>query len=190
LHPSKGSVSVGGAVIDNNNILSWRGSVSHVPQSIYLSDASIKENIAFGVPIDSIDFEKVKEVSKIACIDHFIEQKAKGFDEVIGENGIRLSGGQRQRIGIARALYRNPKLIVLDEATSSLDSTTELKVIQAIKKLSNEITIILLSHRLSTIKDVDKIYEVSDGSIVNYGTFDEMITSSKNFKRMVSENKI
>ena len=109
---------------------------------------------------------------------------------MIGENGVRLSGGQRQRIGIARALYRNPKLIVLDEATSSLDSTTELKVIQAIKKLSNEITIILLSHRLSTIKDVDKIYEVSDGSIINYGTFDEMITSSENFKRMVSENKI
>jgi ATP-binding cassette, subfamily B, bacterial PglK len=190
LHPSKGKLTVGGTLIDNDNILSWRTSVSHVPQSIYLSDASIKENIAFGVPIESIDFEKVKEVSKIACIDDFIKQRKKGFDEVIGENGVRLSGGQRQRIGIARALYRNPKLIVLDEATSSLDSTTELKVIQAIKKLSNEITIILLSHRLSTIKDVDKIYEVSDGSIINYGTFDEMITSSENFKRMVSENKI
>ena len=109
---------------------------------------------------------------------------------MIGENGIRLSGGQRQRIGIARALYRSPKLIVLDEATSSLDSTTELKVIQSIKKLSNEITIILLSHRLSTIKDVDKIYEVNDGIIINHGTFDEMITSSESFKRMVLESKI
>ena len=190
LHQSNGSLSVGGTEINTTNILSWRDSVSHVPQSIYLSDASIKENIAFGVPIERIDFEKVKEVSKIACIYDFINKKEKGFDEAIGENGIRLSGGQRQRIGIARALYRSPKLIVLDEATSSLDSTTELKVIQAIKKLSNEITIILLSHRLSTIKDVDKIYEVNDGFIINHGTFNEMITNSESFKRMVSENKI
>ena len=136
-----------------------------------MSDNTVSENIAFGVSYDEIDFEKVRDVAKRAHISEFIEAKSKGYDSIIGEQGMLISGGQRQRIGIARALYTNASLLVFDEGTSALDLETEVNVMKAIEDLSKDLTIIIIAHRLNTLKNCSKIYVFDDGSIkkaVNY----------------------
>ena len=179
-----------GNVLGEDDLAAWRNTVAHVPQSIYLSDSTIKENIAFGISVSQIDMERVRQVASVAGVANFIEKRQKGYNEIVGERGIRLSGGQRQRIGIARALYKNASVIVFDEATSALDNVTESEVMKAIANLSGQITIILIAHRLTTIKSANNIFEIHDGQVIAEGKYDELISCSKTFRAMarVEEN--
>lgn len=165
LLPTYGELRVDGVAIDRKNVSAWRKNICHVPQSIYLSDSSFCENIAFGENLNEINLSRVKAAAKIACIEEFIESEGDKYLTKIGENGIKLSGGQRQRLGIARALYKDFNLLVLDEATSSLDMHTELEVMRRIQELNPNITVIKIAHRLATLKDCDYILEVSNGSV-------------------------
>ncbi|NQU63947.1 MAG: ATP-binding cassette domain-containing protein, partial [SAR324 cluster bacterium] len=142
-------------------------------------DNSIEENIAFGVPKQKIDKERVREAAKQAQIHDIIETWQKGYQTVVGERGIRLSGGQRQRIGIARALYKQANVIIFDEATSALDNETEQAVMQAIESLGNELTILIIAHRLTTLKNCTQIVELADGGIKRTGTYAEIVSKEK-----------
>ena len=154
-----------------------------MPQNIYLADDTIAANIAFGVDPGNIDHEEVVRAAKNASIHDFvINELPKKYETTVGERGIRLSGGQRQRIGIARALYRQPQLLILDEATSALDNLTEEIVMEAVRNIGKNITIIIIAHRLSTVKDCDKIFLLENGQIKSQGKFEELIKSDKNFK--------
>jgi ABC-type multidrug transport system fused ATPase/permease subunit len=173
LAPQSGTITVDGVPITENNVRSWQQNIGYVPQNIYLSNDSIAKNIAFGVTEADIDRQKVRDAARLAQIDEFIETELKdGYDTAIGERGIKLSGGQRQRIGIARALYRNPPILVMDEATSALDSQTEQAVMDAIDGLSGKKTIILIAHRVTTLRKCDIIFRLEKGKIVEQGTFD------------------
>ena len=144
-------------------IESWRAAIAHVPQSIYLADSTIAENIAFGVTREKIDLARIKEAAFKAQISGFIESIPEGYDSFVGERGIRLSGGQRQRIGIARALYKQAKVLVFDEATSALDNDTEAAVMEAVQGLSNDLVVIMIAHRLGTLATCDRVFEIKDG---------------------------
>ncbi len=165
LKPQKGCIKIDDTTIDEKNIANWQVNIAHVPQSIFLSDATIAENIAFGIPKDDIDMKKVKFVAKQACLDEFIDTLPKGYDTFVGERGVKLSGGQRQRIGIARALYKEANVIVFDEATSALDNETEKSVMEAINSLDKDLTILIIAHRLSTLKGCDEVYKLEKGNI-------------------------
>ncbi len=183
LEANKGTLEVDGRVITNLNTRSWQRLIGYVPQNIYLADDSIAANIAFGVEAKDIDYAMVKKASKIANLHSFvIEELTSKYETKIGERGIRLSGGQRQRIGIARALYHNPQVLILDEATSSLDNQTEKAVMDAVNNISKDITIILIAHRLNTVKNCDIIYMLNKGEVVAKGNFDELINSKNNFR--------
>jgi ATP-binding cassette, subfamily B, bacterial PglK len=174
LTPSSGKMKIDGIEIDENNRESWQQYIAHVPQSIYLSDASIAENIAFGVPREQIDFDRVKQAAGKAHLERFITELPKGYDTYVGERGVQLSGGQRQRIGIARALYKQAEVIVFDEATSALDDKTEKLVMDAINGLNSNLTVLMIAHRLSTLKDCSVVYSLSRGKIIGAGTYDEI----------------
>jgi ABC-type bacteriocin/lantibiotic exporter with double-glycine peptidase domain len=175
LEPFEGSVIVDGIKIDQTNKRSWMRSIGYVPQQIFLSDTSIRENIALGIKPEDIDDNAVKKAAEIANLDSFIcEELPDGYDTIVGERGVRLSGGQCQRIGIARALYHDPQLIVFDEATSALDNVTEKSVIAAISRVRNTKTIVMIAHRLTTLKECDKIFVLSNGRIVSSGTYEEL----------------
>ena len=176
LQPQKGSFEVDGKAITDQNLKSWQQLIGYVPQHIYLSDDTIDANIAFGVKSEDINKDKVQKVSKIANIHEFIvNELPKKYQTTIGERGIKLSGGQRQRIGIARALYHNPKLLILDEATSALDNETEKAVMDALNNLSKDITVILIAHRLNTVKGCDTIFKLEKGQLIGQGNFSEII---------------
>jgi ATP-binding cassette, subfamily B, bacterial PglK len=175
IQPQRGQIIIDGTPLDQSNLREWQAGLAHVPQTIYLSDSTIVENIAFGVPSDQIDMERAVRVAKQAQIHDFIQTLAHGYHERVGERGIRLSGGERQRIGIARALYQNPALIVFDEATSALDNKTEQDVVQAIAELQNDLTILLIAHRLSTVQKADNILVFSKGRLVAQGKYIELL---------------
>ena len=180
LEAQNGSLIVDGDVISKKNLRSWQKLIGYVPQQIYLADSSIASNIAFGQENENIKLELVKRASKIANLHRFvIEELPNQYQTKIGENGVRLSGGQRQRIGIARALYHNPKLLVFDEATSALDNQTEQAVMEAVNNLNKDITIILIAHRLNTLKECDVIYKVEKGKIIDSGNFESLIKNEK-----------
>lgn len=174
--PESGVLKVDETPINQQNLRAWQSQIAHVPQSIFITDTSITENIAFGVPLEEIDFERVRQAAQLANIADTIESWEHGFDTLVGERGVRLSGGQLQRIGLARALYKTAELIILDEATSALDNDTESAVMRAINGLGKDITVIMVAHRLSTLKDCDVIYELQDGQIVRSGTFEDIIS--------------
>ena len=175
LTPQDGTLQVDGKIINNNNLRSWQNNIGYLPQIIYLSDDTIAKNIAFGVNSEEINQEALERAAKIANLHNFITTELpEKYNTTVGERGIRLSGGQRQRIGIARALYHNPKILILDEATSALDNDTEKAVMEAINNLENDITIILIAHRLTTIKKCDEIIKIEKGSIVAKGKFEEV----------------
>lgn len=177
LAPTEGSLVVDGQLIDAKNRHEWQRHIAHVPQTIFLSDASILENIAFGVPKHEIDIGRVYQAAAKAQIAGLIEQWPNGYDTAVGERGVRLSGGQRQRIGIARALYKEADVIIFDEATSALDLDTETSVMETIDSLSIDLTILVIAHRLSTLRNCTKIIELDHGEIKNSGDYEFMIPS-------------
>ena len=177
LSPSEGCLSIDGVVIEGSLQSAWQRRVAHVPQSIYLADTSIAENIAFGIPVDQLDMRRVKEAAFSAQIGNTIEKLPDGYRTRIGERGVRLSGGQRQRIGIARALYKQADIIVLDEATSALDDKTERAVMSEIDLLTKDITIIMVAHRLSSLKKCDQIIEIVEGGVSRVGNIEDFLTS-------------
>lgn len=174
LQPSSGRILVDGTPLAGLARLAWQRNVAHVPQTIFLSDASFAENIAFGVPPDQIDPQRLRQAARRAQIADFIEAGVDGYAAMVGERGIRLSGGQRQRIGIARALYKQAMVLVFDEATSALDTETEAAVMQAMESLGRDLTIVLIAHRVTTLKGCDVIYRLDRGSIVAAGGYDEI----------------
>ena len=171
LEPSSGRIMVDGTVLNQQNLRSWQRNIAHVPQAIYLADTSLAENIAFGIPIENIDMKRVKEAARQAHIADFIESSQKGYQALVGERGIRLSGGQRQRIGIARALYKQATVLVFDEATSALDHETEQAVMEAIEDLSADLTILIIAHRLTTLKNCTQIVELEQRGDFHAKTF-------------------
>ncbi|MGB3296869.1 MAG: ABC transporter ATP-binding protein [Phormidesmis sp.] len=184
LKPEKGTILIDGAPLEGGRLRQWQKSIAHVPQQVFLSDGTLAENIAFGIPKEQIDFDQVRKATKLAQIETFVEGLPAGYETYVGERGIRLSGGQRQRIGIARALYKNASIIVFDEATSALDNATEREVMAAINGLSGELTIILIAHRLSTVQRCDLVVELNQGRVEAQGTYQELIDKSMSFKRM------
>ena len=175
LQQTKGTMLIDDQPITKKNYRAWQAHIAHVPQVIFLSDASIAENIAFGVPLELIDFDRVHEAAKKAKISQTVESWDKQYSTKVGERGVRLSGGQRQRIGIARALYKQADVIVLDEATSSLDNDTEAAVMESINSIDEGITVLIVAHRLSTLKGCSQIVELSNGVIKRTGTYKEII---------------
>ncbi|MBV1952595.1 MAG: ABC transporter ATP-binding protein/permease [Cycloclasticus sp.] len=185
LAPQKGSLVVDGVLLNENNMGDWQAGISFVPQNIFLTDASVAENIAFGVRKENIDLDRVHDVARLAQVHGFIETLPNKYDEMVGERGVRLSGGQLQRIGIARALYKNPSVIIFDEATSALDTNTEKEVMSAIEQLSKDITIILIAHRLSTIENVDNIFVLEKGQLVDQGDYAGLLSKNAYFQKLV-----
>lgn len=181
--PQEGEILVDGVNIESN-IRGWQKNVGYIPQQIYLLDDTIRRNIAFGIPDEQINEEKVVAAVEAAQLGELTERLPDGLDTVVGERGVRLSGGQQQRIGIARALYDNPKVLVMDEATSALDNVTERYVIEAIEKLRGDRTIIMIAHRLTTVEKCDQIYVMTNGKIVNQGRYKELIQDSAYFRKM------
>ena len=183
---NKNSMLVDGDYVHQHNVAKWRSIVGYVPQQLFLLDDTVAANVAFGVRSEEIDLNKVRSAAKIANIAEFIERELPGgYDAELGERGQRLSGGQRQRIGIARALYRDPKIIVLDEATSALDARNEAEVIRNILKVDPEITIITIAHRVEALADYDKIFVVDRGQVVGQGTFEFLLKHNELFKTLV-----
>jgi len=174
LSPTSGKITIDGEPLNYNNIHFWRKNIAHVPQNIFLSDTSIFENIAFGIPYDEIDYNQVFEAAKQAKIYDTILAMKNGFNSTVGERGVRLSGGQRQRIGIARALYKKATIIIFDEATSSLDNSTETELMHEIDSLDSSLTLILVAHRLSTLKSCNVIFEISKASINRLGDYNSL----------------
>jgi ABC-type multidrug transport system fused ATPase/permease subunit len=173
--PTRGNFFVDGVSINSKNMRAWQLHVAHVPQSIYLADCSIAENIAFGIPVKSIDWARVREAAEQAQMALSIESWPEKYQTNVGERGVRLSGGQRQRIGIARALYKKADVLVFDEATSALDGDTEESVMKAIDGLSRDLTIIIIAHRITTLKSCNEIIELSAGAILRRGSYEEIV---------------
>jgi ATP-binding cassette subfamily C protein len=160
----------------------WQKKIGYISQDIYLIDDTIKRNIAFGLPEHDIDDDRVKISTKLAQLDDFISDLPKGLDTFVGDRGIRLSGGQRQRIGVARALYRKSEILVLDEATTSLDVETEKKLIKDIESLRHDFTLITVTHRLSAIKNCDEVFLLSNGKLADHGNIDQLISRNNELR--------
>ena len=184
LTPTEGELLVDGQPISGNRLSAWQLSIAHVPQSIFLADTTLAENIAFGVSPENIDLERVQRAARQAQIADFIESSPEGYQAYVGERGVRLSGGQCQRIGIARALYKEASVLVFDEATSALDNATEQSVMAAIGELNSDLTILLIAHRLTTVRHCDLIVELEHGRVVAHGTYEQLLEESPSFRRM------
>lgn len=189
LRPTSGGLYIDNKEIKNNNVPYWQSSCSYVPQSINLLNGDIISNVAYGLKEEDIDESKVWESLVAAQLEDLIDHLPNGIRTMVGDNGIRLSGGQRQRIAIARAFYRDSRLLILDEATSALDNTTESKVLKALSLINKKLTILFIAHRLSTVRECDCIYEFDKGSIKSEGTYENLIIKSSSFKKMISTNK-
>jgi ABC-type multidrug transport system fused ATPase/permease subunit len=175
LQPTDGTMEIDGHPVTHSNNRAWQAHIAHVPQTIFLANSSIEENIAFGLPIDQIDPKRVRQAAQQAQIADSIESWPKQYQTFVGERGIRLSGGQRQRIGIARALYKQADVIIFDEATSALDNATEEAVMQAIEGLSKDLTVLIIAHRLTTLKNCTHIIELGDGGIKRVGDYQDFV---------------
>jgi ATP-binding cassette, subfamily B, bacterial PglK len=183
LVPVNGKIYIDNSILDLENYQAWQKCVAHVPQTVYLSDSSLAENIAFGVERRNIDMTRVRNAARRAQIAEFIESKPEKYDTNVGERGVRLSGGQCQRIGIARALYKDASLLIFDEATSALDNQTERAVMDSINALGRDLTMIMIAHRLTTVKSCDIIVELEQGKIAGIGTYDQLIQNSDTFRQ-------
>lgn len=191
LPADSGRILVDDLVLDDRTIPSWQRRIGYVPQAIFLTDDSISRNIALGIPDEDIDHAAVRRAARMAQIDTFIEGELReGYDTIVGERGVRLSGGQRQRIGIARALYHDPDVLVFDEATSALDGSTERALQNAILTLSGRKTLITIAHRLSTVRDVDRIFVMEQGEVTARGSYDTLLQESEAFRAMVDAGTV
>ncbi len=188
IKPDSGQLLIDGRKLTPDNLRAWQNSLGFVPQAIFLADSSIRENIAFGLPRAAIDEEKVRRAVRLAHLEELINELPAGLETWVGERGVKLSGGQRQRIGIARALYHDADVLVLDEATSALDGITEKLIMDAIHDFSGRKTIIIIAHRLATVRQCDCIYLMSEGKIVDRGRYDALVCQSSIFKRMVEHS--
>ena len=184
LLPTEGEILVDDQPVGGQRVRAWQRTIAHVPQSIYLSDNTLAENIAFGVPFEIIDMDRVRQVAQKAQISDFIESRDEGYNAIVGERGIRLSGGQRQRIGIARALYKKASVLVFDEATSALDNMTEKEVMNSIDDLNRDLTILIIAHGMTTVRHCDIIVELDQGRVVAQGTFEQLVDLSPSFREM------
>jgi len=187
LIPVSGEFLVDQKILLADEIRPWQKSISHVPQNIFLSDSTITSNIAFGQDPSEVDMDRVRKSAEIACISSFIESNPEGYSSNVGERGIKISGGERQRIGIARALYNKAELLVLDEATSSLDNKTENEVMRGISQMELRPTILMIAHRLSTVKSCDSIVQLENGRIVAQGTYNELSKDNRSFQDLANE---
>jgi ABC-type multidrug transport system fused ATPase/permease subunit len=187
LTPECGVVRIDGRPITASNLRAWQRSVGYVPQHIFLADDTIAANIAFGVPREKIDMADLERAARIANLHDFVSQELEqGYDTLVGERGIRLSGGQRQRLGIARSLYNDPDVLVLDEGTSALDNITERAVMDAVDKLTSRKTIILIAHRLTTVRNCDRIFLLERGRLSASGTYGELVAKNEHFRDMAA----
>jgi ATP-binding cassette, subfamily B, bacterial PglK len=184
LTPTQGCILVDGEPLVGARVRSWQRRIAHVPQKIFLADATFLENIAFGTTSEAIDIERVRRAAHHAQIAKFIEKQPEGYHTRVGEHGIRLSGGQRQRIGIARALFKKASVMIFDEATCALDNLTELSILDAIGGLDRGLTIILIAHRITSVRHCDLIVEMQDGRIVAQGTYQQLMVMSSTFRDM------
>lgn len=184
LAPKSGDLRIGGIKVTKENVFILQRLVGYVPQNLYLGDASIKSNIAFGLKEADIDEDKVISACQQSQLLDFVLTLPEGLETIIGEKGVQLSGGQKQRIAIARALYRDPKILVLDEATSSLDGLTEKRIMESIYKLASDITVLIIAHRLNTVKECDMIYYIHEGKIIDQGNYDGLMQSNSHFKEL------
>ncbi len=187
LQPNEGSLMIDGLVVNHQNQREWQAHIAHVPQAIFLADTTIAENIAFGVAIEDIDLERVRIAAQRAQIAGTIETWSKKYFTFVGERGVRLSGGQRQRIGIARALYKQANVIIFDEATSALDGETEKAVMQAIESLGEDLTLLIIAHRLTTLKNCSMVVELSNGKIKRTGTYEQLVNENISISRNESK---
>lgn len=184
IQPENGQLLIDGKSITKQQLRAWQNSLGFVPQSIFLADSSIRENIAFGLPPELVDEEKVQRAATMAHLDEILAEMPEGLNTRVGERGVQLSGGQRQRIGIARALYHDADVLILDEATSALDGITEKLIMDAIHDFSGKKTIIMIAHRLATVKKCDSIYLLANGQVTDQGTYGELCQRNDVFKRM------
>jgi len=184
LVPDSGEVQVDGVVLSDTNRASWRSRIAYVPQHIFLLDTSIAQNIALGVPRDAIDRQRLLAAARLAQLDELVMTLPGHYDHIVGERGMRLSGGQRQRVGIARALYANASVLILDEATNALDGLTEHELIETLVRLRGLYTVILIAHHLSTLRACDLIFELQNGALIAQGSYQELLNSSQTFRRL------
>jgi ATP-binding cassette subfamily B protein len=189
LSPEMGAVLIDGEPLTGTRVRAWQRNIAHVPQSIYLADVTAAENIALGVPREKIDMQKVRGAAARARIAEFIESLPEGYEERVGERGVRLSGGQRQRIGIARALYKDANVLVFDEATSALDHATEQAIMESIASLDRQLTVVQIAHRLTTLRNCDFIVEVAAGQVAAQGAYDELMDNNAGFRQMASSRR-
>jgi HlyD family secretion protein len=188
ISPKKGSVFIDEKRLTEDNLRAWQNSLGFVSQTIFLADSSIKENIAFGLPIEDIDDKRIEKAIQLAHLDQFISELPQGFETRVGERGVQLSGGQRQRVGIARALYNDADILVLDEATSALDGITEELIMDAIHDFSGKKTIIMIAHRITTVEQCDHIYLMDNGAVIDQGSYSYLSANNKVFQKMAKKS--
>ena len=186
IKPDQGQIKVDDQVISDNNVRSWQNTIGFVSQSIFLSERSIAENVAFGIQREQINYKQVHRALDLANLSELVNSLEHGIQTKVGERGIQLSGGQRQRIGIARAFYNEAEILVFDEATSSLDGITEQMIMKAINDLHGQKTIILIAHRIKTVKNCNLIYFIDSGNLIDTGTYNELINRNSRFKNLAS----
>jgi ABC-type multidrug transport system fused ATPase/permease subunit len=186
LTPTSGELLIDGAALDDDSRDAWQARIAYVPQNIYLLDSSIAQNIAFGVPPSQIDALRVMQAARSAQLEDFIESLPGKYEHRGGERGIRLSGGQRQRIGIARALYKEARVLLLDEAMSALDGMTEAELMNVLDGLRGRSTIVLITHRLSLVRGCDVIFQLEGGRVIGSGSSEALARESERFRRMLA----
>jgi HlyD family secretion protein len=184
LTPTSGRLLIDGITLDEDSRAAWQARIAYVPQTIFLLDSSIAQNIAFGVAPDKLDPLRMMQAARAAQLEDLIVSLPEGYDHKVGERGVKLSGGQRQRIGIARALYKEAPVLLLDEAMSALDGMTETELMTVLETLRGRRTIILIAHRLSTVRACDAIFQLEAGRVIGTGSYDELTRSSERFRRM------
>lgn len=184
--PDRGELRVGGTLIDSENMRSWQDQLGYVPQSIFLTEGSIVENVAFGIATDAVDMSKVENAIRLAHLDEWVKGLPEGLLTEIGERGVQISGGQRQRLGIARALYNDAEFLFFDEATSALDGVTEKMIMEAIEDFGRKKTIVMIAHRLNTVRNCDMIFMIEQGRVVDQGTYEHLFEHNAYFNKMAN----